>query len=1027
MSTLSIKQVLRTPVRTMALTIAVAFGSISASSQAAMPGTIKPGHPRLFTTSTQLQTLKSQLPIAPANFTADGGSISFELKPQRKVSGDTVNAGIFSDYNSSKNTIFVRHVDQYDTDTSNVTKLQIALQQGSQYVAVTGVDVPFNQWSSITVNWDSTAKTASVKVNGITTPLSWRSDAGNWKADSQQFSFTPRKNDEIRNFTMLDKSRVEIKHFDTLDLPLARAWTDFLAVANSAKTTLAACGNNPVDPNVGTICNVATGHRIKITDAAQQLALAYRMTGDTSYLDAALIFINRMLSVAPVTGTEWTQGGRVAAMSILYDWLYAELGNVTVPNDGRSYRTAMAQSIKGTIAAVSAKPSDDLNNSICGPQLLKNTSNEFDCAQPPVYENWNRYAKPLPPSISQFYITGHNFSAVNAIALGLLAIGDEYPETQGMLNTAWNHFEKGFMASRNQISVDGGYHSGYAYGVAPMPERVLMWRNALTGPGTESLFAADWQNKLVYPYIYGLRSDNSYPARGDDFGKLVWEFDIAYLALWAASNGNDGIAASFYKNTVLPARNTNFQMILERLYWPVTTQESGVDTLPLSRHFRVAGSVVMRDSWDFKNATLLDFKSSNLASENHQHLDQNSFSLYYKAPLLLDSGLYDEYGSYHWNNYFTRSIAHNTITVYDASETFVKNSKQYSNDGGQWYPSVLYPTLEEIQPGASNYLDGVSKYEYGNNWTFVTGNASKAYNSGKLDQSNGFLRSVVFLRAPTFWQKPVTVVFDSVRTKKSLPATFVLHPAGNPVAGTPVADITPVSVSAGVYDLPFAAGSQRIFTVRNGDGMLTAQTILPVNAKVQKIGGKGNANCSQINPADGTIASANADCRFLVRDNNLAWRNYPIKYVSGSTTVTPQGSYVSPEIGEWRLEISPSTAVAANSVQQFLHVLSVANNDGNSNTAATPDAKTLASDANTVALLLGNSTLLSFNATTQVASSQTWLAPAQNLSLLLSGLKANADFVISVAPEGSDYRYTVQETAGGPYRSSDQGILSTSL
>lgn len=1023
MSRLSIKQVLHTPVRYMALAIAVAFGSISASSQAALPGTIKPGHPRLFTSSTQLQTLKSQLPIAPANLTPDGGSISFELKPQRRVTGDGVNAGIFSDYNSTKNTIFVRHVDQYDTDTSTVTRLQIALQQGAQYVAVTGVDVPFNQWTSITVNWDSAARTASVKVNGVTTPLSWRADAGNWTANSQQFGFTPRKNDEIRNFTMLDKSRVEIKHFDTLDLPLARAWTSFLSVANSAKATLAACGNNPVDPNVGTICNVATGHRIQITDAAQQLALAYRMTGDTTYLDAALIFINRMLSVAPATGTEWTQGGRVGAMAILYDWLYAELGNVAVPNDGRSYRTVMAQSIKGTIAAVSSKPSDDLNNSICGPQLLKNTSSEFDCAQPPVYANWNRYARPLPASISQYYITGHNFSAVNEIALGLLAIADEYPETQGMLNTAWNHFEQGFMVARSQISVDGGHHTGYAYGVAAMPERVLMWRNALTGPGTDSLFAADWQNKLIYPYIYGLRSDNSYPARGDDFGKVVGEYDIGYLALWAASGANDGTAASFYKNTILPARSGNFQMILERLYWPVTTQETSVDTLPLSRHFRVAGSVVMRDSWDFKNATLVDFKSSNLASENHQHLDQNSFSLFYKAPLLLDSGLYDEYGSFHWNNYFTRSIAHNTITVYDASEHFVKNGKEFTNDGGQWYPSVLYPTLEEIQPGASNYLDGVSKYEYGNNWTFVTGNASKAYNANKLDQANGFLRSMVFLRAPGFWQKPVTVVFDTVRTKNSLPASFILHPAGNPVA-----DVTAVSASAGVYDLPFAAGSQRVFTIRNGGGMLTAQTILPANAKVQKIGGSGGANCSQIDPASGLPKSSTApDCRFLVRDNNLAWRNYPIKYVSGSTTVTPQGPYVSPEIGDWRLEISPATAVPANSTQTFLHVLSVADNDGASNTAAKPDAKTLPSDASTVALLLGNSTLLSFNSTTQAASSQNWLAPAQNLSLLLSGLKANADFIISVVPEGSGYRYTVQETVGGPYHSSDQGILSTSL
>jgi hypothetical protein len=1017
----SIKNSLRSPLRSLlkTLVVAVALAIGSSASFAALPGTIKPGHPRLYTSSAGLDALKSQLTIMPANFTSDGGSVSFEFKPSSKSAGDLENSGLFGSYDSGKNTIFVRYIDS--KDTASKATIQIALLQNSNpasYVAVNGAEVSLDQWSSVTVSWDSTARTVSAKVNGVPLSMTWRSDAGNWKPEQQIYSFTPRKNDAVRNISVLNKNRTEVAHFATLDVPLNRAWSNFVAVADSAKAVLAACGNTPVDPGATTICNVATGHRILITDAAQQLALAYRMTGDVSYLNAAQTFINRMLSVPLATGTEWTQGGRVGAMAILYDWLYAELGTAMVPNDPqqRSYRTAMAQTIKATIAAKSSRPSDDLNNAICGAQLLKNTSTEFDCAVKPVYEGWNRYGTPLQPSISGNYITGHQHSAVTEIALGLLAIGDEYPEVMPMLDTAWTHFEKGFMAARAQLSVDGGHPNGYAYGIGPMPERVLMWRNALNT--NAPLFQDDWQAKLVYPYIYGLRSDNSYPARGDDFGKSVWEYDVGYLALWAAANGNDGSAMSFYKNVAVPARTSAYPMVLERLYWPLTTQETPLGNLELSRHFRVAGSVVMRDSWDFANATLLDFKSSNLATENHQHLDQNSFSLYYKAPLLLDSGSYDEYASPHWHHYFTRSVAHNTITVFDPNERFIKYGTEYSNDGGQWYPSVTYPTLEEIKPGASNYLDGVSTYESGHNFTLVTGNASKAYSSVKLNQSNGFLRTVAFLPAPKFWQKPVTVVFDSVRVTGTQAATFVLHPGSDPVA-----DVAAQSAGNGQYTLPFADNAARQFTIRNGAGMLTAQTLLPQNAKVAKIGGTSGSSCSQIDASSGTNkGTVNGNCAFTVRERQtngtFVWRNYPIRSNSAR---------VSPEMGAWRLEMTTPDAVVAGSTQYFLNVFSVADNDGASSMAAAPATQRLSADANTEAVLLGNSTIVAFNRGTAPLSTMSWLAPGQNLALLLSGLKANTDFVLSIVAEGGGYRYTVQETVGGAYHSSAQGILSLNL
>nr|WP_229215501.1 heparinase II/III family protein [Duganella sp. CY15W] len=88
-----------------------------------------------------------------------------------------------------------------------------------------------------------------------------------------------------------------------------------------------------------------------------------------------------------------------------------------------------------------------------------------------------------------------------------------------------------------------------------------------------------------------------------------------------------------------------------------------MDSLPLSDQYAVSGSVTMCDTWNYADATRLDFKSSPFSSENHQHLDQNHFSLFYRAPLLVDSGAYDDHNSTHWFNDYRHTIAHSAWRI----------------------------------------------------------------------------------------------------------------------------------------------------------------------------------------------------------------------------------------------------------------------------------------------------------------------------------------------------------------------------
>ena len=90
-----------------------------------------------------------------------------------------------------------------------------------------------------------------------------------------------------------------------------------------------------------------------------------------------------------------------------------------------------------------------------------------------------------------------------------------------------------------------------------------------------------------------------------------------------------------------------------------------------------------------EDAVIAEMKINEYNFVNHQHLDAGAFQIYYRGALAQDSGMYNGssggYGSPHCMNYSWRSIAHNTLLVYDPTEVFGKSG--YGNDGGQRLPN----------------------------------------------------------------------------------------------------------------------------------------------------------------------------------------------------------------------------------------------------------------------------------------------------------------------------------------------------
>lgn len=1008
----------------------------ASAAMAQLPAPVKTGHPKLFVSQAGFDLLKAQLPYYPAaRFPATRGSISFQLLAQHKDSRDGVNQNIFGQHVSVGNTILIRHVDGWDVPAvaggKGTVGVQFALLKNGVYASSTQVNLTPGVLSRMKFSWDSQAHRVGLTVNDVAIPTIWNTALGmpvEWQADAQIFSLGGRYKEDMQDFVLRDGQGTALIGYPTRDTGLNTAWNAFIYAADRRLAEIHSCATiAPTSAAFPKSCKVATGHRGTIYESAQLLSMAWLLTEKDKYRQGLLTYAD-MLLVSPLpAGNEWSMGGRVAAMGLMYDWLYDLMGSVNVPAalGTGPYRNMLAQRIKETIAAENTLPAHDhLVASMCGSgQHLRDTSTVFDCEQKPVYEHWNRGAT---PSIANYYVSGHAFSAVTNMALGLLAIAEEHPEVVPMIDTAYAHFDKGFMAARAAISADGGHQMGFAYGVSSIPERLLLWRTALDNGDGTPLLQADWQDQLLYPYIYGLRSDGLFPSSGDNYDFPVGNPLLGQLARGVASVGGDGVAWSFYREQVATRRGGGDE-ILERLFWPTPVAPAPIPGLPLARHFRVSGQVLMRDSWDYAQATVLDFKSSSFAAQNHQHADQNSFSLYYKAPLLLDTGLYDSYESVHWWNYYTRSVAHNTITVYDtvddATELLMNGVSGLSRDGGQWLQARQqnYPTIDEIQPGGVNALDGIVRYENTPEYTYTSGNASKAYSATRLDRNNGFVRQVLFLRQPAFWPKPVTVVFDSVRSKRGLPATFLLHTAHDPVANT----ANTSNLGDGHYKLGYSAGQRRIATVRNGEGMLIVQTVLPENAVVHKVGGLDHDGtvCRQMSPVKANEQWASSgDCRFMVRrrqaDGSDLWFNHAPQTSEQKTT--------NEDVGVWRLEVTSATAPAANAPEYFLHTLFVADNDGASGTAQPPDTRRLAAAANTEALLLGSQLHVLFNRDVTPAARMDWTSPLAAGAILATGLKPGVHYALTSAPAAGAFARSLVEVVPGPgtHLSSDQGVLS---
>lgn len=388
-----------------------------------------------------------------------------------------------------------------------------------------------------------------------------------------------------------------------------------------------------------------------------------------------------------------------------------------------------------------------------------------------------------------------------------------------------------------------------------------------------------------YPDMYRRRPDGQVMPAGDTNPNKRNIPSYSLPAMLASSFYKDNYLAYEYE---LKPKLESHCLIFEILWRDFDLKAKAPDDLPLTRYSGSPfGWMIARTGWD-KNSVIAEMKINEQFFGNHQHMDGGSFQLYYKGPLAIDAGAYQGssggYNSPHNKNFFKRTIAHNSLLVYNPNEKFASwnyggqdKTEFADNDGGQRMPGDRWETCRSFKDLLSKeYTTGkVLGHGFGPDankpdYSYLKGDITQAY----TDKVKEAKRSFVFLNLHATEVPAALIVFDKVvSADPQFKKFWLLHSIEEPII------------------------ESNRFTVKrtkNEDtGMLQNQVLLPEiqDARIEKIGGKGK--------------------EFWVFGTNYA------------NDAMPRRPDDANERGAWRIEISPATATAEN---YFLNVMQVADN-----------------------------------------------------------------------------------------------------
>jgi hypothetical protein len=614
-----------------------------------------------------------------------------------------------------------------------------------------------------------------------------------------------------------------------------------------------------------------------IKDHIYKEAFLYQMTGDDFYAQNTIAAMNKVAqwdAAYYITGTG-RHSTAMEALAIGFDWVYDKLSQVQ-----KSYFIGLINTLQD-----------------------KNIS---DIMATPDYHNYGTAAW-VGVGMAGMATAGDNERAGEYLNLmDQIMTGLETPK-------GWLNFLSSVGETDGACNWEGPTYSRRSmFDIFRFAEAVNSATDGQTNLWTGTLSSVE---NAGYYIMYMTRPDNKFENGSDVNYAGMMYFEMQNMALLAKAFSNGYFKTFLDRHYRWDAGQFSTDIWIGKYTSPLTyyllfydpeIDGKDLEELPMSKKF--GNTIIIRSGFDADD-TMITFRSG-AHWGCHGQQDHGAFTIFKHQPLAIDSGWYDSWSTgldHNWN-YWKRTVAHNLFTVKKPDEVWIQwpANATLGNDGGQrhvyctYSPPWIYEghgshypmSGEDYRFEIDSFLMGeLEAYETNESYVYIKSDITNAYNNAyadlgnnqpkKLNQAN---RELVYL-APDY-----LVVFDRVNAvDANYEKRWLLHSGSYyDKRGMPVLNgsstIVQGSETAGIVE---SMDSDTI-TVTMGDGRLFAQTLLPKERKIRRIGGSGYEFY-----ADG--------------------QNRPI-------SKTIPADRLSDDPGAWRVEVVP---VNSQADQQFLHVLKI--------------------------------------------------------------------------------------------------------
>ena len=394
------------------------------------------------------------------------------------------------------------------------------------------------------------------------------------------------------------------------------------------------------------------------------------------------------------------------------------------------------------------------------------------------------------------------------------------------------------------VDPDGSYHESMDYQRITWVPLALLAELRRTTTGDDPARRWGVFRNMGTTYLYKVLPDGSL-ARDDDDEYPPLNAQDRHVLGYAVHRFKDPLAAFLQqKSGWIPERGD--LPVLDFLWRddsvvprdPLATPEA---ELPRQRLFRGVGHLVLRSGWG-PDATWIQLAAGPYFAK-HDHLDMNHFVIYHRGHLAIDAGAdYTDTESPHYLNHYRRTVAHNTLLVYQKGERFFWGEDLWpaANDGGQRMDSSRFwntvRSLADWQRTRDLWDRGrIEAFESAPGaYAYARADGTRAYQPSKLDR---FVRELTWLPDAN-----VLFVLDRVRSREAdFRKVWLLHGVSQPTVEGPRASGgsggagTPRPVDHGGTSYPEAT----VITFQDGAGRLRVHPVLPVERELVARGGPG--------------------------------------------------------------------------------------------------------------------------------------------------------------------------------------------